>query len=480
MKKVIIIDDSKSQLYLMQALFEKNDWTVKTFKDAKVAFSEIFTFVPDLIITDAIMPNLGGFQFLKLVRNNEIISKIPVIVYSVLPESNAKFYIEEEMREFFLNKNGNIDELLSLAGKIIVEYPISDSYKENIISSGFTVRNESESLKEEENINEELVLEENEEPDFENETAATFIVEKPNVKELFKKFNFVYDDKKLIEGLLKTLHSLINYDLCVFCLDYCEDDNKKIFFDIKNIILSPIFQSGILKKIGANNPVLFKKYTSKASVITKESDFSSSTEFDFEYNEKVIAKIEFYFNQDVNLNDEEFSLIKECLFEILKTRYVNNKNNLKNKKNESYFSQKINKDIFKKFDLDNEKVYFTLINIKNYKELNSSLNKEDFDIINSKISEKIAGFLDRDEKVYKNFDDEYILIICADNKEKVQLRLNCILSALDSIEVDSLKPEVAIAANSCSIKGNLDIFEAQKNTRKLLELAQDEQTIQIG
>ena len=89
-KKVIIIDDSSTALNLLKAAFENCFWEVYITKTASFAYDLIFEVAPDLIVTDAIMPVMGGFQLVKTIRKNEKISKIPVIVYSVLPENNAK------------------------------------------------------------------------------------------------------------------------------------------------------------------------------------------------------------------------------------------------------------------------------------------------------------------------------------------------------------------------------------------------------
>ena len=95
-KKLIIIDDSATQLNFLKTFFANNGWEVCGVQSAKIGYEMIFDYAPDLIITDAVMPLMGGFQLLKLIRENEKISKIPIIVYSILAEENAKFYINEQ------------------------------------------------------------------------------------------------------------------------------------------------------------------------------------------------------------------------------------------------------------------------------------------------------------------------------------------------------------------------------------------------
>ena len=103
-KKVIIIDDSSLQLNVLKMKFSKDFWQVRIVKNSIEAYSTIYEIAPDLIITDAIMPHVSGFGLVKTIRNDEKISKIPIIIYSVLPENNVKLYLKKERPEFFFSK----------------------------------------------------------------------------------------------------------------------------------------------------------------------------------------------------------------------------------------------------------------------------------------------------------------------------------------------------------------------------------------
>ena len=135
-KKLVIIDDSSTQLNILKTLFTNCGWEVCGVQNAKIGYEIIFDFAPDLIITDAIMPLMGGFQLVKQIRENPIISRIPVIVYSVLNESNAKFYINEDLSEYFLKKDDNQNELLNLAEEITNKFPLEKEYKDEILRAG--------------------------------------------------------------------------------------------------------------------------------------------------------------------------------------------------------------------------------------------------------------------------------------------------------------------------------------------------------
>ena len=67
-KKVIIIDDSLVSLNLIKTAFADSDWEVYGTRHAQNALKMLYDIAPDIIITDALMPVMGGFQFLKELR----------------------------------------------------------------------------------------------------------------------------------------------------------------------------------------------------------------------------------------------------------------------------------------------------------------------------------------------------------------------------------------------------------------------------
>jgi len=464
-KKLVIIDDSSTQLNILKTLFTNNGWEVCGVQSAKIGYEVIFDFAPDLIITDAIMPLMGGFQLIKLIRENDKISKIPVIVYSILSESNAKFYIKEELSEYFLRKDNNQDELLALAQKIVEKYPIDNEYKDAILRVGlhnFEAQTQIfEEKIEEEKIEKTQEIEKTEEAEIKSFNFESFNQKIKNISD------FSFDDKKILPKLFSCLYEELNYSLCVFSLYSLESKEKTSFFDIKNIILSPILRNTILSSHSSKVGDMYKRYAPNLETITCEEEFLSKLEFDFNYKDTNIAKITFYSCEELKWEEEEkINQIKEVLYKFSKARYIQ-KNSQNNTKDEiSQYARPLNK-----FDnIKNEaNMHFAIIQIANFSELNSKLSQEDLDIINSKISEKIIECLDKKEQVYKNDEDEYNIVIFTKDEKHARYRLEYILKELEEIFYDTYKIEIFIASANCYIEGNFNIIEAQKQARKLLD-----------
>lgn len=135
-KKVIIIDDNLTTLKIIQTAFRKRGWAAYGAKNVHEGFNLIYDVAPDIIIADAIMPIIGGFKFVRMLREDENISKIPTVVYSVIEEKNAKFYIKEELGEYFLTKSPDTNRLIDLSEKIIKKHQMSSNYKLMILKKG--------------------------------------------------------------------------------------------------------------------------------------------------------------------------------------------------------------------------------------------------------------------------------------------------------------------------------------------------------
>ena len=65
-KKVLIIDDSVTQLSSLKIFFTRAGYEVETAQNGVDGFVKVYKTAPDLIICDVIMPHLGGYQLCRL------------------------------------------------------------------------------------------------------------------------------------------------------------------------------------------------------------------------------------------------------------------------------------------------------------------------------------------------------------------------------------------------------------------------------
>ncbi len=95
MKKVLVVDDSEVNLYLIRSAFRNDpDISVEIETDSTVALSKIIDSHPDILVLDIMMPELNGLDLLKQIKSDPEISEIPVIINSALSEESS---VEEAM-----------------------------------------------------------------------------------------------------------------------------------------------------------------------------------------------------------------------------------------------------------------------------------------------------------------------------------------------------------------------------------------------
>jgi putative nucleotidyltransferase with HDIG domain len=82
MRRIIVVDDLKENRYLSQKLLEGYNYTVETASNGIEALEMARKKLPDMIITDALMPKMDGFQLCREIKKDEGLKGIPVIFYT--------------------------------------------------------------------------------------------------------------------------------------------------------------------------------------------------------------------------------------------------------------------------------------------------------------------------------------------------------------------------------------------------------------
>ena len=100
--KILVVDDSNTNVVLLGAVLEKEGYDVETALSAKEAFKCIEKSRPDLILLDILMPQTNGLEFLESLRKHAKYSGIPVIMVSAVGnDENKKLAKKLGAQDFF-------------------------------------------------------------------------------------------------------------------------------------------------------------------------------------------------------------------------------------------------------------------------------------------------------------------------------------------------------------------------------------------
>jgi DNA-binding response OmpR family regulator len=83
-KRILIVDDDTDILTLLKFQLRYTGWTISTATDGAEAL-DLFLSTPfDLVLTDAMMPGMSGYDLARLVRTSEKGCSTPIIMLSAI------------------------------------------------------------------------------------------------------------------------------------------------------------------------------------------------------------------------------------------------------------------------------------------------------------------------------------------------------------------------------------------------------------
>lgn len=112
--KILIVDDNLDYLHMLTDFLTDNDYIVEQCSDSKEAQDKFSDFMPDIVLTDVIMPDVDGIELLLSLRS--INPEIRVIVMSGGNSGYADTYLHMANKlgaNVILNKPFDLSELLS-------------------------------------------------------------------------------------------------------------------------------------------------------------------------------------------------------------------------------------------------------------------------------------------------------------------------------------------------------------------------------
>jgi PAS domain S-box-containing protein len=82
--RVLIVEDNDHDRLLLKYILEENGFEVVEAEDGIDGFEKAFRHKPDMIISDANMPRMDGFQFLRKIKQDDALKSIPFVFYSAV------------------------------------------------------------------------------------------------------------------------------------------------------------------------------------------------------------------------------------------------------------------------------------------------------------------------------------------------------------------------------------------------------------
>ncbi|NJD26092.1 MAG: response regulator [Betaproteobacteria bacterium] len=114
MPTVMVVDDSLTVRKITSRMLTREGFQVVLAKDGVDALEQLLDVTPDVILSDIEMPRMDGFDFVRNVRADSRLAKIPVIMITSRTAEKHRTYAIEIGASAYLGKPYDEDQLLGL------------------------------------------------------------------------------------------------------------------------------------------------------------------------------------------------------------------------------------------------------------------------------------------------------------------------------------------------------------------------------
>ncbi|MEO5690916.1 MAG: response regulator [Candidatus Saccharimonadales bacterium] len=104
-KKILLVEDDGTLASVYQSRLELEGFTVEHVANGELALSKAVEFRPDLIVLDAMMPKINGFDVLDILRNTPETMNVRVIMLTALSQPKDKQRAESLGADDYLVKS---------------------------------------------------------------------------------------------------------------------------------------------------------------------------------------------------------------------------------------------------------------------------------------------------------------------------------------------------------------------------------------
>ncbi|TLY52501.1 MAG: response regulator [Gammaproteobacteria bacterium] len=119
MARILIVDDSPTQLLSLKRVVEKLGHATLTAEDGSAGVEVAKREVPDLILMDVVMPNLNGFQATRSISKDPKTSHIPVILVTTKGQETDKIWGMRQGAKAYVTKPIDEKELIQAINDLL-------------------------------------------------------------------------------------------------------------------------------------------------------------------------------------------------------------------------------------------------------------------------------------------------------------------------------------------------------------------------
>ena len=112
MAKILIVDDSPTEIHILTTILEKHGYTVASVDNGEDGVTAAAEQKPDLILMDVVMPGMNGFQATRKISKSPETSHIPIILVTTKDQETDRVWGMRQGAKDYVTKPVSEDQLL--------------------------------------------------------------------------------------------------------------------------------------------------------------------------------------------------------------------------------------------------------------------------------------------------------------------------------------------------------------------------------
>ena len=119
MARILIVDDSPSQLMGIRRIVEKLGHEAFTAEDGAEGVAVAKREIPDLILMDVVMPNLNGFQATRSITREPTTKHIPIVLVTTKDQDTDRVWGMRQGAKAYITKPFSESELADMIQQML-------------------------------------------------------------------------------------------------------------------------------------------------------------------------------------------------------------------------------------------------------------------------------------------------------------------------------------------------------------------------
>ena len=119
MARVLIVDDSPTEMYKLTAMLEKHGHEVLKAENGADGVALALHAKPDAVLMDIVMPGVNGFQATRQLNKDPVTAAIPVIIVTTKDQETDKVWGKRQGASDYLTKPVDEDTLIKVLNGVL-------------------------------------------------------------------------------------------------------------------------------------------------------------------------------------------------------------------------------------------------------------------------------------------------------------------------------------------------------------------------